>query len=451
MPRKKKEERKRGQGSITHRRGMFHVRGPNPERAYLGKFVTRNDAVLFLDKIILDQKHGKVGILDSRTAPTIGRLGEEWLTARDATIGTAKDDRNRWNLHLAPIIGEMKLDQVTPSFIRKSIILPKLAQVSSSTVKRIFSLLSTFYSDQLEDGRVASNPCRMLQKKTRRLMKEAHDPRTTPWLESAEDIRRIHQASEGSVALAYAIGALAGLRTGEVIGLDWHQIDLEKRLITVDRQYTVKHRLLGPPKGRLSRAVPIQESLYPLLLEARAKALITERITFRKGIKGQLYPCRGLVCPPITNKGKRPLGRPADERYLTENTLGKHFGQVLAFLQIRPLTWYQATRHTFASHWVTNGGGLKRLQVVMGHTNYKVTERYAHLGKDVNAADHDWVVVNFLPAQEGGRVLKLVTDAKCPVCTLARTAGGAERPWVEVDGIGYHSYCLRVRSARSGT
>jgi integrase len=383
-------------------------------------------------------------------------LAKEWLAGRDATHSTAKDDRIRWEKHLSPIVGEMKLDEVTPSFIRKSIILPKLAEVSSSTVKRIVALLSTFYSDQLEDERVANNPCRLLQKKTRRLMKEAHDPLTTPWLERVEDIRRLHQALEGSVSRAFVIGALAGLRSGELIGLDWSQINLEKRLITVDRQYVVKKRLLGSPKGgqisnHKSRTVPIQESLYPLLAEARLAASVSDRIIYRKGVKGQVFACTGLVCPPLTLKGRRPKDRPADERYLTENTLGRYLGQVLAFLQIPPLTWYQATRHTFASHWVTNGGPLPQLQKIMGHTTYRVTERYAHIAEKYRQADHDRVVVNFLAPDHDRRPLKLVEDAACPICSLKRSRSGPERPWVEVDGVGYHSFCLRVRSARSGT
>lgn len=451
MPRKKKFERQRGQGSITFRRGMFHVRGPNPDRAYLGKFPVRDLAEKFLDKVIADKKLGKVGILDARTAPTIGRIAQEWLAERDATHAGARDDRNRWETHLEEIVGPMRLDEVTPTFIRKSIILPKLAEVSSSTVRRIVALLSTFYSDQLEEGHVASNPCRLLQKKTRRLMKEAHDPLTTPWLQNPEDIRRIQQALSGSVSLGYAIGALAGLRLGELLGLDWHQIDLAKGHIQVDRQYTVKKRMLGPTKGDAARLVPIQDSLMPLLQQARAAAQVSDRVVFRRGLEGKAYPCIGLVCPPMTKKGRLPKNRPADERYLAENTVGLHLKQVLAFLQITPLNWYQATRHTFASHWVTNGGELPRLQRIMGHTSYKVTERYAHLAQKFKAADHDRVAVDFGIAPEGKRPLKLVKDAKCPICTLARTAGGAERAWVEVDGVGYHSYCLRVRGARSGT
>ena len=50
-----------------------------------------------------------------------------------------------------------------------------------------------------------------------------------------------------------------------------------------------------------------------------------------------------------------------------------------ANLRHSTLTWHQATRHTFASHWVLSGGSLEKLAKVMGHNSIVVTEQYAHL------------------------------------------------------------------------
>ncbi len=43
------------------------------------------------------------------------------------------------------------------------------------------------------------------------------------------------------------------------------------------------------------------------------------------------------------------------------------------------LRWYQATRHTFASQWVMNGGSIEKLKEILGHYAVVITERYAHL------------------------------------------------------------------------
>jgi len=41
-----------------------------------------------------------------------------------------------------------------------------------------------------------------------------------------------------------------------------------------------------------------------------------------------------------------------------------------------------ALRHTFASHFVMNGGNILTLQKVLGHSTINMTMRYAHLSPD---------------------------------------------------------------------
>jgi site-specific recombinase XerD len=63
------------------------------------------------------------------------------------------------------------------------------------------------------------------------------------------------------------------------------------------------------------------------------------------------------------------------------------------------LTWYQATRHTFASQFVLAGGSIEKLSKLMGHSSVTTTERYAHLRADLLAALE-------LRAEKWGRVPK---------------------------------------------
>jgi len=39
-------------------------------------------------------------------------------------------------------------------------------------------------------------------------------------------------------------------------------------------------------------------------------------------------------------------------------------------------------RHTFASHFMMNGGNIYDLQKILGHTQIEMTMRYAHLSPD---------------------------------------------------------------------
>ena len=55
-------------------------------------------------------------------------------------------------------------------------------------------------------------------------------------------------------------------------------------------------------------------------------------------------------------------------------------------------------RHTFGSHYVMNGGDLLSLKEILGHSNMKMVERYAHL-----AAAHKRKQINGLNGKFSGQ------------------------------------------------
>jgi integrase len=57
-------------------------------------------------------------------------------------------------------------------------------------------------------------------------------------------------------------------------------------------------------------------------------------------------------------------------------------------------------RHTFASHWVLDGGDIFRLSKILGHSSVVVTQRtYAHLMPD--AWEQDYHRVSFVAPGQG--------------------------------------------------
>ena len=48
-------------------------------------------------------------------------------------------------------------------------------------------------------------------------------------------------------------------------------------------------------------------------------------------------------------------------------------------------------RHTYASHFMMNGGNPYALQAILGHSELRMTERYAHLSKAYLADKNDLV------------------------------------------------------------
>jgi integrase len=157
------------------------------------------------------------------------------------------------------------------------------------------------------------------------------------------------------VNLAYALGALAGLRNGEALALRWAHVDMNTRRLHV------RESVEGPLKDIDSRIVPVQDALYPLLAEWRLRS------------KGE-----GRVVRAMRSDGE----------FLDGHTLRSHLKIALAELELPAMTWYQATRHTFASQWILAGQGIETLREIMGHSSVQVTERYAHLRPDLFGPAH---------------------------------------------------------------
>jgi integrase len=170
------------------------------------------------------------------------------------------------------------------------------------------------------------------------------------------------------INLAYALGALAGLRNGEALALRWVHVDMNTRRIHV------RESVEGPLKDIDSRIVPIQDALYPLLAEWR----------LRSGGEGRVVPSMR-----------------SDGEFLDGHTIRKHLKDALATSKLPPMTWYQATRHTFASHWVLAGNSIEKLREIMGHSTVQVTERYAHLRPELfGAGDRAALKISLAPGAE---------------------------------------------------
>ncbi len=369
-PTKGKAKRRRkkrgfGQGSIRKRGLSWSIAWREGGRRRFATAPDEDTARRMLAKILSDAALGTVGLKpDTKNAPTLGELSAPWLKRREKTHRAWRDDACRWRVHLGPAFDALKPHEVDAATIRR-FVEGKLAEgLAASTVGHCIRLLSTFFCDVVEQGHAASNPIAALPRSTRRLYRSTHDPRTTGFLEKLEDIRRVFLALPEPINVAFAVGAFAGLRTGEVLGLTWPDIDLEGRRIHVRQQ--IQDGKVGPLKDSESRVVPLQASLAPILA---AYKLAT-------GADGFLFK------PAVPDRGGRPeLG--SEPQFMRPQTLHAHLSKALTECGLPKLTWYMCSRHTFASQFVLGGGSLEVLRQVMGHSSVTTTERYSHLKPDL--------------------------------------------------------------------
>jgi integrase len=186
------------------------------------------------------------------------------------------------------------------------------------------------------------------------------------YLRTKEEITKFLIALEAEGELVYTLYATAlytGMREGELAGLQRADIDLGKRLICVQRSYD------GPTKGGDVRYVPILDPLLPILRRWLIQCPGTHVFANRAG---NMHSPSARIFQEIIH---RVLDR-------------AEFHKILKNGKVRRYIVFHDLRHTFASHWMMNGGDLFRLQKILGHKDSKMTLRYAHLAPDAYASDY---------------------------------------------------------------
>ena len=297
---------------------------------------------------------------------TVGELCDYWLRTRAARKRSPRDDRSIIECHLRPSFGGLAVIQLNVADLDR--FQAERGHLSPKTVNNHLTLLISMLHLAVELGWLRQVP----KIRKPRVSQLDEDYR---YLRSADEIARFLQASreeDEPVHVLYATTVYTGLRAGEVAGLQWADVDFDRRLMSVRRSYH------GPTKGGRTRYVPILDPLLPILRAWRLRHPGTFVFTNRDG---RMLGPSGRMFQEVLH---RVLDRADFESPIIR---GKR----------RWCITFHGLRHTFASHWVMNGGDLFRLQKILGHRSVEMTLRYAHLAPDAYRSDYgrlgDWVRV----------------------------------------------------------
>jgi integrase/recombinase XerC len=154
---------------------------------------------------------------------------------------------------------------------------------------------------------------------------------------SVKSEKRIELRDRAILELLYS----SGIRVGELVGLNWSQLDFDLGLV----------RVIG--KGRKERIVPVGSKALKALSAYR-----NER-GFPDGKE-----------PLITNRSGGRLTTRSIERLVKKYT--KRSG---IFRRVSP----HSLRHTFATHLLDAGADIREIQEMLGHASLSTTQRYTHL------------------------------------------------------------------------
>jgi integrase len=216
------------------------------------------------------------------------------------------------------------------------------------------------------------------------------------FLAEAEIVRLLDacQGSKSRYLTSIATVALnTGMRKGEILGLTWARVDFARGVLLLERT-----------KSGRRREIPMNQAAYGALqpLYAQARAALPAPAPGEKAAEPE-----GLVYRKVSGAAWGSI-RTAFERACTA-------------AKIEDFRFHDL-RHTYASHLVMRGRSLKEVQELLGHQEFTMTLRYAHLSPDRLREAVEAVNFSTSSAQTAIESSQRLVSVHAPVAQVDRAA-----------------------------
>ena len=247
--------------------------------------------------------------------------------------------------HILPRFGKLNLHEIRLHHSDKLIQELSLAGHNARGINLIIGIFKRVLIEAVKENRIEKNPFQYL--------KELKEPPRPDTYFSCEEINKVLEISQGHYFHSlFLVAVNTGLRRGELAGLCWDKVNFQTSLMEIcrlrdrnglgERTKTVKSR----------RFIPMSAVVKKHLLELRETSL--NEFVF-------------------VDEDQDPFD--VDHLY-------RDFRKFLELAEIKNNFRFHDLRHTFASHFMMNGGNIYDLQKILGHTSLEMTQRYAHLAPE---------------------------------------------------------------------
>lgn len=294
-----------------------------------------------------------------RLAPFLQR----WMAGRTPQLRRSTVFSYQWAIdkHILPALGNLYLTDIGPEQVRT--LIEQLSKTLSPwSIHKTYAIVRRALEDAMELGLVPANPAARV-----RYPKPSQRP-VRVW--DLEQVRLFLAAARRHCEywLLFKVAIWTGMRIGEVLGLQWADIDWTRRLIQVQRSlgYNAKDGLhFELPKtvsGRRAIAMPA--------------GILKELRSWREQQIRDMNPLLQstlIFC--------QPDGSPHFPTVISDY----HFHRIAHLAGVPPIRFHDL-RHTHASQLLAVGASIKVVQERLGHARASFTlETYAHLLPTIQA------------------------------------------------------------------
>lgn len=215
-------------------------------------------------------------------------------------------------------------------------------KVKPATVNRELAMLSKAFSLAVKEWEwLERNPVSNVKKETENNERDR-------WLSNEEEKSLLAHCPDWLRDII-VFSENTGLRQGELISLEWPQVDLFRKTV-----------LIKDTKNKKPRTIPLNKKAIDILL---------------KKSKVRSISCKTVFLNPSRNK-------------IDASKLRKELGAVLIKAGIENFRFHDL-RHTFATRLAQAGADIYRIAKLLGHKDIRMTQRYAHHCPDSLRGDVD--------------------------------------------------------------
>ena len=319
-------------------------------------------------------------VSDRKQSFTVDEWYDFWMITFKSgkSPNTQRNYRDRYKSNIQPVIGDMPIEDVRVMHCQKVInnMVDKYAQ---GTIYQTYICMGGMLKSAVQNGIISKHPMDGLVMPRGKRKKDVH------FLTIEEQEKFIRAASKTHNSAQFKLLLNTGLRTGELIGLSWDDVDFEARTISVNRtleyRYSTRIWRAGPPKTMSSyRTIPMTKEAYEILLE------VWEKKPFRKESELLKQELEYIDLRNNTTK-KIKLSNLVFINYRTgeptkNSSYDTNLYKICERAGIKPFCMH-ALRHTFATRCIERGVKPKALQKILGHSNLATTmDTYVHMTDD---------------------------------------------------------------------
>lgn len=333
---------------------------------------TAKEAADKLEELKHDVKHG---LYCKPQEVTLDKWFQTWIEDKrnrgEIKETTAERYTTLYRNQIKDTLGRRRVSDITAAALRK-LITSIAVEGKWQTASLTYIVLLGLFKAAARDRMIMNDPMQIVEPPK----KEKKDP---------EDMRVLSR-KEQEIFTRYSDGVYhdfwmallqTGTRINEMAALCWKDVNMERNEIRISHTLTyIRHkgRFLTPPKTKAGRrSIPILPE-FKRILQRQRKNQLENRMALgstykvEKGLEDIVfqYPEGGALWSQSAYHDMERIVSKIQKDYPD-------------FEPIHPHT----LRHTFATRWIENGGDLKTLQTILGHSTFAITmDTYSHVLPD---------------------------------------------------------------------